>query len=234
VIGLIPSSEMKSLLATLRKEFVKVGSPQRAPQMQSYMKSEMPYHGVSMPDVRKICKKVFDESQITKENWEKTVLYIWQNAKYREERYSAQILCAHKKVQDFQTPETLNLYEEMITSGAWWDHVDDLSCRVGDLLLKYPKKMKKEMLVWSKSSNMWKRRTSIICQRTFKSKTDLQLLYDCIEASLDSEEFFLRKAIGWGLRSYSWTDPDEIKRYVAENEERLSTLSKREALKRVH
>jgi 3-methyladenine DNA glycosylase AlkD len=80
---------------------------------------------------------------------------------------------------------------------------------------------------------MWKRRSSIICQLRAKQKTDLDLLYACIAPSLDSKEFFLRKAIGWALRQYAWTDPDEIRRYVAANDDRLSGLSKREALKNI-
>ena len=83
------------------------------------------------------------------------------------------------------------------------------------------------------SDNLWKRRTSIICQNTFKAETDLALLYACIEPSLASREFFLRKAIGWALRQYAWTDPDEVVRYVAAHEHELSGLSKREALKNV-
>ncbi len=93
--------------------------------------------------------------------------------------------------------------------------------------------MKKKMLAWSKSGNLWKRRTSIICQLGFKENTDLDLLYACIEPSLDSKEFFLRKAIGWALRQYAWTDAAEVKRYVRRNRTRLSGLSQREALKNV-
>jgi 3-methyladenine DNA glycosylase AlkD len=93
--------------------------------------------------------------------------------------------------------------------------------------------MRKKMLAWSKSGDMWKRRTSIICQLRFKQNTDLDLLYACIEPSLDSKEFFLRKAIGWALRQHAWTDPAEVKRYVRRNKDRLSPLSIREALKNV-
>jgi 3-methyladenine DNA glycosylase AlkD len=46
-------------------------------------------------------------------------------------------------------------------------------------------------------------------------------------------EFFLRKAIGWALRQYAWTDSREIQRYVREHAGRLSPLSAREALKNV-
>jgi 3-methyladenine DNA glycosylase AlkD len=50
---------------------------------------------------------------------------------------------------------------------------------------------------------------------------------------MESKEFFLRKGIGWALREYAWTDPNEVQRYVAENADRLSGLSQREALKNV-
>jgi 3-methyladenine DNA glycosylase AlkD len=61
----------------------------------------------------------------------------------------------------------------------------------------------------------------------------LDLLYACIEPSVGSQEFFLRKAIGWALRQYAWTDSAEIKRYVGLNRARLSGLSCREALKKI-
>ena len=46
-------------------------------------------------------------------------------------------------------------------------------------------------------------------------------------------QFSLRKAIGWALRGLAHTDPDEVARYVRENESRLSPLSTREALKNI-
>ena len=54
-----------------------------------------------------------------------------------------------------------------------------------------------------------------------------------VDPALGSKEFFLRKAIGWALRQYAWTDPREVRRYVREHEKELSPLSTREALKNV-
>ena len=116
----------------------------------------------------------------------------------------------------------------MIVTGAWWDVVDPIASHcVGKLLRKYPSHVGRTMRAWSGSRDIWKRRTSIICQLGFKQDTDLELLYACIEPSLDSKEFFLRKAIGWALRQYAWTDPREIQRYVRAHDSRLSPLSKR-------
>ena len=78
---------------------------------------------------------------------------------------------------------------------------------------------------------MWKRRSSILCQVGLKGETDPDLLYDCIAPNFVDKEFFIRKAIGWALREYAWTDPKEVRRYVREHEAELSPLSRREALK---
>ena len=89
------------------------------------------------------------------------------------------------------------------------------------------------MRAWSTDPDLWKRRVSIICQISFKKETDLELLYANIEPNLADRNFFIRKAIGWALRAYAWTDPEEVARYVSVNEARLSGLSRREALKNI-
>ena len=225
-------TEAERLQAKLRTELRRVADPEKAAGAQAYMKSEMPYYGITAPVQRRIFKEHFASVSFpTAEAWRDAVLYIWRNAKFREERYFAISFCAYKNARSFQTPDSLPMYAEMIVTGAWWDLVDGLHHTVGGLLKRFPKEIGKEMRAWSRSDDMWKRRMSIICQLSFKKDTDLRLLYACIEPSLDSREFFLRKAIGWALRQYAWTDPDEIRRYVAQNESRLSPLSKREALK---
>jgi len=44
-------------------------------------------------------------------------------------------------------------------------------------------------------------------------------------------EFFLRKGIGWALREYAKAEPREVIRYVRAHKDRLSPLTKREALR---
>jgi 3-methyladenine DNA glycosylase AlkD len=164
--------------------------------------------------------------------WQALVLELWRGARYREERYAAIELLRDKRAAPFRTPKALALYEELIVTGAWWDFVDTIAAHcVGELLATYPQQMTSKMLVWSRSKDRWKRRTAILCQLLFKEHTDLDLLYRCIEPSLASKEFFLQKAIGWALRQYAWTNPQEIKRYVRLHNATLSALSKREALK---
>lgn len=53
----------------------------------------------------------------------------------------------------------------------------------------------------------------------------------CIAPSLPSKEFFLRKAIGWGLRDLAWHDTAWVQSYVRDHATELSGLSTREAPK---
>jgi 3-methyladenine DNA glycosylase AlkD len=227
--------EFPMLLPKLRKALRQVRDPARAPAMQAYMKSTMPYHGVPTPLLRRVCKATFADLHFpTASHWQRQVLDLWRAARFREERYAALYLAGDKRGRPFQTPSAMKMYDELIVTGAWWDYVDDIaSHRVGPILRDYPRPMRRKALSWSKSNNLWKRRTAIICQLGFKAETDLELLYACIEPSLGSAEFFLQKAIGWALRQYAWTDGGEIKRYVRLNSTRLSALSCREALKNI-
>src|SRR5687768_12550476 len=133
-----------SLLKKLRSAFEAAADSKRAPQMQAYMKSQMPFHGVPAPQMRRICREVFlDYAPKSSDEWQRDVLEIFRGARFREERYAAVALCAHKKARAFQTPDALAMYEELIVTGAWWDLVDELAThRVGDLLRAYPNELK--------------------------------------------------------------------------------------------
>jgi 3-methyladenine DNA glycosylase AlkD len=197
------------------------------------MKSTMPYYGINLPEVRAITRRVFDGTPMTCDEWRDTILQLWRGARYREERYVAQTLLELRRHRDCLTPRDMPMLEEMVVTGAWWDLVDALATVIGDLLRRHPKQMRPLMRRWSTDNDLWKRRVSIICQLKFKRDTDLELLYANIEPNLTDRDFFIRKAIGWALRQYAWTDPGEVARYVRSNDSRLSGLSKREAMKNI-
>ena len=174
------------LLARLRQELAAAGDPQKAIGQQAYMKSAMPYHGVPTPVARKIFAAVFkDVAFADAAAWEREVRAIWLGATHREERYAALHLAGHKAARRFQTPAALPLYEELIASGAWWDVVDDLATHhVGNVLRAYPAETKPVVLAWSRSDDLWKRRSAIICQVGSKRAIDLELLYATIEPAI--------------------------------------------------
>jgi 3-methyladenine DNA glycosylase AlkD len=223
------------LVRTVRRAVAEAADPTKAAGMQAYMKSAMPYRGVSAPVLKRLCRDAFKAHPLsTPEEWQGVVLQLWRQAAFREERYAAVLLTQARAYREFVTFSSLPMLEEMIVTGAWWDVVDTLaSHNLGEILRAEPRRMKPVMRRWARDGDMWKRRSAILCQLGFKRETDLKLLYDCIEPNLSHKDFFIRKAIGWALRQYAWTDPKEVRRYVKANKERLSPLSVREALKNV-
>lgn len=190
------------------------------------MKSDLPYLGVRMPDLRRAWRSVLAAGPIEgRSELETAVSELWDGAAFREERYTAIALLDHHSRW-----VSLDMLERLVVDGAWWDYVDTLARQVGRLL-RSDRSVEADMRRWSTDGDRWKRRVSIICQLGFKGDTDLGLLYDCIEPNLDDRDFFVRKAIGWALRDYAWHDPVEVDRYVREHEGRLSGLSRREATK---
>src|SRR4051812_1772388 len=78
------------LLDRLRAALRAAADPAKAPAMQAYMKSSMPYHGVPVPALRPICKQIFADVDLPSAvAWRHEVLAIWRAAEYREERYAA-------------------------------------------------------------------------------------------------------------------------------------------------
>jgi len=222
-----------TLLARLRSALAAAGDPERAEGARAYMKSAMPYHGVAATPQRAIFRDVFSRfNHGSPKEWRDAVLYLWRNAEYREERYAALWLSGDLDAVDFHTTAVLPMYEEMIVTGAWWDYVDEIAThRLPAVLLRDRAEMAEAMRAWSRDENLWKRRASILCQNPLKQRTDLDLLQACLEPSLGSREFFLRKAIGWALRQYARTDAAWVERYVRDHAAELSPLTKREALK---
>ena len=224
--------EPRALIAAARSRLAAIGDPRKAPEMQRYMKSELPYRGVAAPARKALTKELFAAHPLPDETALRTAaLTLWREAGYREERYVAIDLTGYRAYRAWQTPALLPLYEEMIVTGAWWDYVDEIANhRIGPLLREYPDELTPVMRAWAGDDDRWKRRTSIICQLSFKEATDTALLTDAIEANTGDRDFFVRKGIGWALRQFARTEPGWVRAFV-DGHPGLSPLSVREALK---
>src|SRR5579859_3118784 len=154
------------LIAAVRAELARLGDPVRAEAMQAYMKSAMPFRGVRAPQQAQAFRAIFAAHPLEGfEPWRATVLALWREASFREERYAALALVGDRSYRAWRTLDALPLYEELIVTGAWWDLVDGLAThQMGELLARDPEAMRATMLAWSEDSILWKRRTAILSQ----------------------------------------------------------------------
>jgi 3-methyladenine DNA glycosylase AlkD len=221
-----------ALVRAARAGLAELADPVKAPDMQRYMKSAMPFRGVQKPARAALAHRLFAEHPLPDPGtWVATALDLWRGAAYREERFLSLDLLGHRTYARWQQPDLLPVYEELIVTGAWWDYVDEIAThRIGPLLRAHPATLAPMMLAWAHDENLWKRRASIICQVSAKHDTDTDLLTACIEANIADRDFFLRKAAGWALRAHAKTDPGWVRDFV-DRHPNLSPLSRREATK---
>lgn len=231
--ALPPGCPDPGLVAELRSRLRAAGDPVRAPAMQAYLKSELPFHGVPAPTCRAELRAALAAHPLPdRATWLATVLALWDGATHREERYAALAVVRDRRYAAYRDPLVLPLYRHLLVTGAWWDVVDDVASHlVGPLLLAHPVEVRPTVLGWATDGDRWLRRTAVICQLLAKDRTDVALLSAAVEANLDDPDVFLRKAIGWALRQHARTDPGWVLDFVAGHADRISPLSRREALR---
>jgi 3-methyladenine DNA glycosylase AlkD len=225
----------RALTEDLRRTLAAHADAGNAAPMQSYMKSSMPFYGIKTPERRCLLRDVCRRHPITTTAaLARTMRELWRHATHREERYCAAELASTGSNARLSSFTLLPVFEQFIVDGAWWDYCDDISGNaIARLLDEYPSRMKPLLRRWSRGRDIWLRRAAILCQRRLKAGLDATLLYDCIMPSIDSDEFFLRKGIGWALRERAYAAPAEVRAFCREYGDRLSPLTVREALKRI-
>jgi 3-methyladenine DNA glycosylase AlkD len=219
---------VSALVADVRAALRAAADPERARGMQAYLKTTEPCLGVRLPEVRLIvAAAVREHPPDSAAEVQAAAEALWREATAREERYAAVAMTGLPVARGVL--DLLPLYEEMITTGAWWDLVDGIAGRIRDLLLAHPAQVRPVLVHWARSPDRWLRRSAIIGQLGARDRTDTALLAEVIAANAADPEFFVRKAIGWALRDLTKTDPAWVRGFLAEHE--LSPLSRREAAK---
>lgn len=195
-------------------------------QMKQYMRNQYDFFGIKAPARRQLLNSYLSEYGDPPNILD--TIKKWWNEPEREFQHSAmELLDKRKKKSD---PGWIDTYEYMVTHKSWWDTVDFISTRlIGYHFKTWPSMIQVYIPKWMASENRWLQRCCLLFQLKYKKDTDWELMKNLIERLKYSNEFFIRKAIGWVLREYSKTCPERVVGFV--EEAGLSGLSRREALK---
>ncbi len=216
-------------LTAIKKIYAANGDATNAKGAKAYLLNQFEFYGIKTPLRRQICKAFYKTNPIKDHNELSTLIKASFGEPQRELHYFAiELLGHHKKLW---SQKTIPLIEWMITHNSWWDSVDSTnSAVISKYFLQFPEAIEPVTSKWNQSSNKWLQRMSLLFQLTYKAKTDTALLSKYIEHTALEEDFFIRKAIGWALRSYANTNAKWVILFIKAHPQ-LSNLSMREALK---
>jgi 3-methyladenine DNA glycosylase AlkD len=197
----------------------------RAISMAAYMKDHFPFLGIPAPARRMAVKSILKpEPSMVHE----IVRALWGKSEREYQYVALDLLNSTSKMLDVS--KTIVLIQELALKKSWWDCVDGLAGVASTVLRRNPD-TRNVVWEWNAHSSFWVNRLAILHQNGWKEMTDQKALFQICLAHAYSEEFFVRKAIGWALREYAWTNPVAVKSFVETNRTKLSSLSVREALK---
>jgi 3-methyladenine DNA glycosylase AlkD len=216
-------------LAKIKKIYAANADATIAKGAKAYLLNQFEFYGIKTPLRRKICKEFYKAHPVKDHNELSSIIKDCFAAPQREIHYFAiELLGYHHKLW---SKKTISLIEWMVTHQSWWDSVDSTnSFVISKFFMKFPETIEITTSKWNNSSNKWLQRMSLLFQLTYKKKTNTTLLSQYIENCQLEEDFFIRKAIGWALRAYAYTDAKWVVQFIKAHPQ-LSNLSKREALK---
>lgn len=208
-------------------------------QAARYMRNKFTFYGIKAPERRLLQKQFLDAHKdvlrersalmsLVKQLWAEEQRELQYVGVELVRQFRSELLGSSQEEFD----EVTKFSEGLVTSKSWWDTVDALSYPVVGYCVGERKHFGEPLMrKWINADNMWMRRVAILHQLGMKHRTDEQLLYAFCLARSHETEFFIRKAIGWALREYAKSNKEGVKLFVSKNKDRLSPLSKREALK---
>ncbi len=215
----------------LRKALEQAAAPGQAEAMSAYMKHQFTFLGVPAAARREAQKPILDAlGAATGDELITFARACWADPAREVQYAAADALRRHNQAL---VPAHLPALAELITTRPWWDTVDPLATHaVGPLVARHPE-LSPVMDAWVDSDDLWLARTAILHQLLWKDRTDAHRLFAYADRRASDTDFFIRKALGWALRQYARTDPDAVRTYVESRTDRLSPLTRREALKRL-
>ncbi len=218
-------------ISELENTFKKNANAKNALAMANYMKDLFPFYGIKTIERRAIFKSLCKKHQTEITSNVRTIGWELFLKKERELQYCG-IEILIKNLKNNYVIEDSIWIEQLLITNSWWDSVDTISKFVlGDYLLQFPNEIPIVVQRFSTAENIWLNRSVILFQLGYKSKTDFNVLQSLCSQHSHSNEFFIRKAIGWALREYAKTDPEAVRKFVLQSN--LKPLSKKEALKNI-
>jgi 3-methyladenine DNA glycosylase AlkD len=219
------------IVAELRKSFKSHADENVGLDAAAYMGNQFEFLGIKTPLRRELSKRLINQSQeLAVPELISLCKELWAQPE-REFQYVACDLLA-KNASHLSPGYVKREAPWFIKNKSWWDTVDSVRKSI-EIVVSANAELQSEMEKWIVSTNKWIVRSALIHQLTLGSRTDAKLLFRFCEIQAMETEFFVAKAVGWSLRSYSYVDPGAVKRFVRDHPE-LTPLAKREALRAIN
>ena len=221
---------MSQTIGKIRAELKNSADEKTKASFQRFFKEKVKCYGVKTGIVGKIAKKHWKEieSKNKKEIFE--LCEELYKSDYTEEAFIVSFWGTNFK--NFVKPEDLIIFEKWIKKyiNNWAKCDGFCNHTIGDLIVKYPDKIK-ELKRWAKSDNRWMKRASAVTLIVPAKTGDfLKEAFEISNILLTDEDDMVQKGYGWLLKEESRTHQKEVFEYVLKNKNKMPRTALRYAI----
>jgi 3-methyladenine DNA glycosylase AlkD len=221
----------EALVGELRRRVAAQGTAARASQERRYLKSDLEFLGAGMPVIRREAKALARrEPQLGRRELKALVSALWATRVHELRSIAIGLLAERAAVLRRSDAAFL---VGLVRDSKSWAYVDWLATKVIGTLLAREPTLRAALVRWARDRDFWVRRTALLALHDplLQGRGDFELFARLAVPMLGEREFFIRKAIGWVLRSTSRRTPELTRAFVQAHARELSGLSFREAIK---
>jgi 3-methyladenine DNA glycosylase AlkD len=210
-----------------------VGTADRAAQEKRYLKSELEFFGVTVPELRRVVRAAVRAYP----GLGAGELVAWAAELWRapvHERRMAAVEVLTLAAPRLGTGD-LATVERLLRESGTWALVDGLAVNVaGEIAVCDPRSWP-VIDGWAVDADFWLRRSALLAllRGIRTGRPDLPRFTRYARPLLAEREFFIRKAIGWVLREISRRDPDWVASWTQRHLSEMSGVTFREAVRRL-
>ena len=209
------------------------GTAERAVQEKRYLKSELEFYGVTVPELRRVVTAaVRGYPGLDGAGMVAWAVALWDEPVHERRMAAVEILTlAAPRLGAGE----LAVVERLVRESGTWALVDGLAGTVaGEIALRDPRSWP-VIDGWAVDADFWVRRSALLALlRGIRGRRpDLARFTRYAEPMLAEREFFIRKAIGWVLREISKHDPAWVASWTELHLAEMSGVTFREAVRRL-
>ena len=193
---------MATSVAGLRRNLVaQLKAADRAPSAfdaQAYLGSPVPVLGVSVPELRAIVSAFRKEHRALEPGGlNRLAAGLWKGSTFEEKALAVEILNRYATMLD---DDSWRLMDRWVDEVAGWGLCDWLgSGPVSTIVHVHPTRFR-EILRWTTSKNLWRRRIAVYALRDFVRAGELDKPFQLLERLAYDKEFWVQRAVGTWLR----------------------------------
>jgi 3-methyladenine DNA glycosylase AlkD len=235
--GAVDGFDPDAAAATVTEALRPFGSTARAAQQKRYLKSDLEFIGVAVPDIRRTVKSAVKYHLAANGRLDRETALAWALALWREpvhERRTAAVEILQIAVTTLG-PEDLAALEQLIRTARSWAYVDALAANIAGVIALRDSSSWDRIDAWAADEDFWVRRSALLTllPGIRAGQPDLQRFVRYSDPMLTEREFFIRKAIGWVLREISRRDPQWVVNWTEDRAPEISGVTFREAVRRL-